>query len=290
MPIQTLTPQAPLYESVRSIFILFNMPHEGLTDHIYPDKDNGLTTAIGYLIDSVAAAQKLPWHVGSFDGPLATPEQVAAEWTRIKALDLRKVPAKQMRSQTTLRLDTATIERITLERLDAMARDVANRLPEFLTFPADAQLGVLSMCWALGVDRLFRLFPKFLAALRAGDFKGAAAECKIDDSDNAGVTNRNIENARLFVAAAKVKEKGLDPSELTPQRPLRPSVNTVRGQQTALKLLGYDVGPVDGVKGPLMEAAVKRFQADHSLTPDGIVGPKTMRKLGEVLAEHARQE
>ena len=37
---------------------------------------------------------------------------------------------------------------------------------------------------------------------------------------------------------------------------------------------------IDGVKGPLTTAAVRRFQRRSGLVPDGIVGPKTRRALG----------
>lgn len=38
--------------------------------------------------------------------------------------------------------------------------------------------------------------------------------------------------------------------------------------------------PVDGAYGPNTVADVKRFQTNHHLTPDGIVGPKTATALG----------
>jgi len=49
--------------------------------------------------------------------------------------------------------------------------------------------------------------------------------------------------------------------------------------QQRLIALGYDPGPVDGYFGPQTEAAVKEFQRDNGLYPDGIVGPKTLGAL-----------
>jgi Putative peptidoglycan binding domain len=43
--------------------------------------------------------------------------------------------------------------------------------------------------------------------------------------------------------------------------------------------LAFDPGSVDGDFGPITETAVKMFQSVHSLTVDGIVGPKTWSAL-----------
>lgn len=48
------------------------------------------------------------------------------------------------------------------------------------------------------------------------------------------------------------------------------------------KTLGLVGDSVDGNFGPLTEAAVRRFQRDHGLVPDGIVGPKTWAALDDV--------
>lgn len=53
----------------------------------------------------------------------------------------------------------------------------------------------------------------------------------------------------------------------------------VRWIQRRLHTLGYDAGPTDGLFGPLTEAAVSRFQRDHRLASDGVVGPHTAARL-----------
>jgi peptidoglycan hydrolase-like protein with peptidoglycan-binding domain len=56
----------------------------------------------------------------------------------------------------------------------------------------------------------------------------------------------------------------------------------VRDLQEALKALGYNPGPVDGVFGATTEAAVKAFQqAKGSITADGIVGKITWINIDE---------
>ena len=54
----------------------------------------------------------------------------------------------------------------------------------------------------------------------------------------------------------------------------------VRNIQSRLSQWGYNPGYVDGIYGAKTEAAVKRFQRNNGLTPDGIAGPATLAKIG----------
>lgn len=53
--------------------------------------------------------------------------------------------------------------------------------------------------------------------------------------------------------------------------------DAVRYHQWHLKQLGYDLGKagIDGQCGSLTDKAIRRFQADHGLTVDGLAGPAT---------------
>lgn len=54
---------------------------------------------------------------------------------------------------------------------------------------------------------------------------------------------------------------------------------TVRALQTLLSGYGYNPNGIDGSFGPGCESAVRRYQSEHKLTVDGIVGQATWKSL-----------
>ena len=55
----------------------------------------------------------------------------------------------------------------------------------------------------------------------------------------------------------------------------------VRDLQEALKALGYDPGPIDGVFGENTDSAVRKFQQAREIPVDGIVGRVTWINIDE---------
>ena len=49
--------------------------------------------------------------------------------------------------------------------------------------------------------------------------------------------------------------------------------------QAILTARGYYTGELDGLFGDALDEAVRKFQSDHALDPDGVVGPLTWRKI-----------
>jgi peptidoglycan hydrolase-like protein with peptidoglycan-binding domain len=58
------------------------------------------------------------------------------------------------------------------------------------------------------------------------------------------------------------------------------SGDTVRDAQQVLKDKGLYTGSVDGIYGPLTRKAVRAYQHQQNLTPDGRLGPQTLSSLG----------
>lgn len=57
----------------------------------------------------------------------------------------------------------------------------------------------------------------------------------------------------------------------------------VRALQQALTRLGYSPGKIDGSYGPATQKALARFQRASKLSPDGILGTKTLAALTKAL-------
>lgn len=214
-------------QSVRDIWLEFNEPLEARTFWMYLDIRGFVTTAIGLLIDATKTplqeptdaeraashqlAERLAWQLP--DGSPAGPEQIDEEWDNVKAMmDLAPQGGGTFKSRTSLRIDDDEVDRVVFEKLDEMESVLIGREPfaGFEAFPADAQLGLLSMSWGMGPN--FR-FPKFQTFVADGDWAGAATECRFNP-DVGTIKIRNDHNQQLFRNAAAVIADESDPDVL----------------------------------------------------------------------------
>jgi peptidoglycan hydrolase-like protein with peptidoglycan-binding domain len=62
------------------------------------------------------------------------------------------------------------------------------------------------------------------------------------------------------------------------------TVQQISTAQKALADVGCYAGPIDGIYGPVTDAAVRSFQQAKGLTVDGVVGPQTLAALQEAQA------
>jgi len=194
--------------SARAGFVPLTDDFEGCLNHMYTDSIGLVTTGRGNLIDpgrarnaatdpqngsSSARAKALPWQMP--DGSLAGPVTVDAAFWDVKNAwpSVQSVACARL---TSIRLSRAAVDSLTLSKLDQIWTQLVGRFPYLPTAPADAQLGHVSMAWAMGAG--FQ-FPHFQAAAAQGDWNTCATECQMTRPPVP--VRRNAANRRLFTNA-----------------------------------------------------------------------------------------
>jgi len=202
-----------MHATVREIFPTFSKRFEGYVHWMYLDVKGLVTTGIGNLIDSEETVRNLPF-TDKASGEKATESQILDEWRRLKNTpDLAEKGHKACEPVTRLRLSDDAIAALVRKRLLGNEEVLKQTFPAWETWPADAQLGTLSVAWAVGAGFAPK-WPNFTAACRAADWVGAREHCKLREAGNPGVVPRNQANALLFTNAAEVARQGLELTKL----------------------------------------------------------------------------
>lgn len=204
------------------IWLSYNEPMEGRCNFMYLDKLGLLTTGVGNLL-SVGHAMVLDWRIGSPSGPKASKDEIRAEHAHISKLTDGKLKGGfWYKSKASLFLPEEAIDKMVVAKLRADYTRMVIMFPEMPKWPLDAEIAVMSMCWAMG-SGAFGGFPKFVAHCKRQNFaeyalkenvyslsSGAAHECWMKDKDNPGLTPRNRRNVIHFRNAQRVLQDGLD--------------------------------------------------------------------------------
>ena len=190
-----------MHQSVIDFFPAFSKKLEGCVDHMYLDCLGLVTTGIGCLIDPVALAVTLPWVLKGTDTK-ATTQQIIDEWHRIKDdVRLAKLHYKYAGALCQLRLTEQGVQQLLEKRMLGFEEDLKKEFPDWEEWPADAQLGVMSMSWAMGSGFTHR-WPGFVSACQCHMWLNAAESCHINEKGNPGIIPRNKANKILFEQAA----------------------------------------------------------------------------------------
>ena len=174
---------------------------EGVLSTMYRDVIGLVTTGVGNMIDDThgqitAEGLALPWLRS--DGSRATPEDIRAEWARVKALPAgRAFAAGSFRAPAELHLEPAGIAALVGSHLAGDVRAVAKTFPSFPAFPPSAQHAVLDIAWGRGAF-CWPKYPELARAIQAQNWRAAAAAV----GDPAARAARTEARADLFRRAA----------------------------------------------------------------------------------------
>ncbi len=189
----------------------FNKDLEGWVRHLYVDQIGLVSSGMGNLLDPIALAIGLPWR--NADGTLATREEIARAWHRVKRDAIPGSGGGNQGRFTSIRLDEADVKDLVSRKLREVDGQLGRLFPSWEAWPPDAQLALASWAWAAGAGAKY---PKMIAALRRLDFRTAADEVDVWIINKAGeksltkeLKQRNEWNRRCLLNAAAVVEANM---------------------------------------------------------------------------------
>ncbi len=180
---------------VQTEFRPYTVKREGFTPFMYCDQLNLVTTGIGNLVDNgprngfdtsdaaMAPAMRLPWKfkgpgwtkTNPVAGPRCSTADIRAAWiaTKLKEQEspgFNKQGGFAYTGLTHITLDNEGLDVLFNSTLASFDASLAKRYLGYASWPADAQLCLLSMAWAMGpaFD-----FPDFKRAVDAEDFEAS---------------------------------------------------------------------------------------------------------------------
>jgi GH24 family phage-related lysozyme (muramidase) len=182
---------------------------EGEHPFMYVDTRGYVTTGIGHLLKTPEAALKLPWqHIKT--GQPATPAEVRSTFERVRQAavqykqdhpNAKGIPPGACERLSDLVLPEGLAARLATHRLKTeFLPHVRELFSGFDRYPLPAQLAIVDMAYNLGVAKLKRDFPAFVAACRAGNFVDAAKESHRSSCRE----ERNCATADLLDQAARL--------------------------------------------------------------------------------------
>lgn len=248
-----------MHQSVYDKYHDFSRPLEGRVHWMYPDILGLITTGVGNLIDPISAALPLPWK--HKNGTPATQAEVTTAWNTLKnhpgivvngsLRQLKTLSYKYAEAVTGLYLSDADIDLLVRQRMDANEVYLRKVIPRWDNLPADAQLAIMSLSWAVGAG-FMKKFPTLSGHILSDNWgswdpttktgTGAAGNCTIREAGNPGVIPRNVKNRLCFANAGIVSKFNMDPTVLhwpeiladTPPAPVATKYDYIKGNPDQL--------------------------------------------------------
>ncbi len=141
---------------------------------MYHDSVGKVTVGVGLMLPNAAAACALPFQ--TVEGAAATAPQIAAEFVRVEALTMGKLPSFY-RTGESLELPEAVMDEKLSAVLTGFEATLRERLTGYDKLPDGVKMALLDMAYNLGPAGLLEGYPRMIHAVETGAWAAAAAQC-----------------------------------------------------------------------------------------------------------------
>jgi len=200
--------------SVMDVFQKTQTQFEGFVDVMYTDVIGLVTTGMGNLIDDKSGingygpALQYAW-IRKSDGQPATQAEIIQDWQTVKNAHTASgtFDLPNDRKITQLKLPPLVIQDMIASRFANNEKELLKSFPGFASFPADGQMAIHGMAWAMGSAFVPVLgFHMFADAVNRGDWLAAKAQSAFQKE----AKERKAGHDKMFDNAAKAVANKLD--------------------------------------------------------------------------------
>ena len=197
-----------MLDAVKELWPKFTESFEGRTNYLYQDSKHFMTTGLGVNLDgpvpsptATPTALRLAWENPARPGEPALLDEIRSSWRAVRASGCASTACAAVAGNV-VRLPPQAVRDLFWNKTKEIESILSQRFPGYPAWPADGQLGLLSMGWAMGPYFHFPLFEESVNRMTP-DFEKAARESEIIGSP------RNAANRTLFENAAHVFTRDL---------------------------------------------------------------------------------
>lgn len=190
-----------LDQSVRTEVIKHILSFEKRVNHFYLDSVGKVTVAVGHMLPNKMAVSSIAMYKvkNNLPGAMATLIEKQKEFDKISK-QKKNYKAEWYKQHTTLTIKDADSTALLNKHVDSFYKELSSTYKKSKGYPEDfdkldknVQAALFDMIFNLGVVQITNKFKKFDAALKAGDWKKAAAESnrpQLNPQRNAYVKNK----------------------------------------------------------------------------------------------------
>jgi hypothetical protein len=210
LPSRTYYPGVPSYQVDQVYFDAATPKLEDDVPHVYVDPKGLVTVGEGCMLATVEEAKKLPFIRRDGSGK-ATPAEIAADYYAVKKLWIpgagpeHQMPAAKQKKYTKIELPASEITKLMKESMMTLFAGLPGAFaPDWMWFPCEAKMGLMSMVYGLGLAGLtgskkpkIKGYPVLMHAARQFDWQTVARHCRMEGPSE----NRNNFTRMLFSQA-----------------------------------------------------------------------------------------